>query len=525
MNTHNQKKLELKIVKLVNHYNANNYGYVIRECNLLLKKIPNNIFIYNLLGNCYQNLKELERAKKIFFYILNIDKTNIAAMNNLANTLKSLKEFNEAEKYFKKILTINPKYIHALVNYGTLNFELNRYDRAIDLYDQALEIDKNNVLLNYNYALSHQSLGNFEKAKKHFKEVLKINPKITSADKLISRMIKYKKDSNHLIEMEKKAEDKSLSDFEKTNLFFALGKAYEDLLDYQKSFSYLEKGNNIKKKITKYNFELDNKLFRDLKDFFQNYDFANINKLKNNNKNIIFILGMPRSGTSLVEQIISSHSKVYGSGELDFLETLVSKNFYKKNIFDAKILETEDSQNIVDNISAEYYKLIETLNPKETFITDKAPLNFLWIGFIKIFFPNAKVVHCVRNPKDNCLSLYKNIFDQNLNWSYNQSDLAQYYLNYFELMNFWNKKFPNFIHNINYETLIANPKEEIENLIKFCGLNWEDNCLKYYNNKKPIKTVSSAQARQQLYATSIASNKNYESYLSDLFSRLEKLPH
>ena len=525
MNINNQKKFELRVTKLVNQYNVGNYGHVIRECNLLLKKNPKNIFIYNLLGNCFQKINELEQAKEIFLYILKLESGNIVAMNNLANTFRSLKKFDDAEKYYKKILAINPKYIHGLVNYGTLNFELDRFERAIELYDQALEIDKNNLLLYYNYALSHQSLGNFKEAEILFKEVLRINPKVTSADKFISRTIKYTKDNSHLVEMEKKSKDNSLNDFEKANLFFALGKAYEDLLDYQKSFYYLKKGNDIQKKITKYDSNIDDKLFEDLMKYFENYDFKKINKTNNDDKSIIFILGMPRSGTSLVEQIISSHSKVYGAGESDFLETLILKNFYKNDIFNSKKINNENSKKEFTNIASNYYKLMEPFQAKENLITDKTPSNFRWIGFIKILFPNAKIIHCTRDPKDNCLSLYKNIFDQNLNFSYDQSDLSKYYLNYFGLMKFWDKKIPNFIYNINYENLISNSTIEIKNLIKFCELDWEENCLKFYNNKRAIKTVSAAQARQQLYKSSIASNKNYESYLSDLFSNLEKLYH
>ena len=238
---------------------------------------------------------------------------------------------------------------------------------------------------------------------------------------------------------------------------------------------------------------------------------------------MIFILGMPRSGTSLVEQIISSHTQVYGAGELDYLEILIANNFNKNNVFNANILKDTNSKNNFNEISTQYHKFLETLEAKEKFITDKAPLNFLWIGFIKIFFPNAKIIHCVRDPKDNCLSLYKNVFDKNLNWTYSQSDLSEYYINYYQLMKFWNIKIPNFIYNVSYENLISKPDKEIKNLIKYCGLGWEDKCLKFYNNKKPIKTVSSAQARQRLYNSSISSSKNYEAYLSVLFSNLEKL--
>ena len=155
--------------------------------------------------------------------------------------------------------------------------------------------------------------------------------------------------------------------------------------------------------------------------------------------------------------------------------------------------------------------------------TDKMPENFFWIGFIKILFPNAKVIHCVRDPKDNCLSLYKNIFDESQNWTYNKSNIFNYYKNYYELMNFWKKKLPNFIFDCKYENLINNSKVEIKKLLDFCDVSWNDNCLKFYNSKRAIKTVSVAQVRQPLYKSSISSSKNFEFYLSDLFIKLENL--
>ena len=523
MNIKNQQIFKDKVAKLINHYNAKNYSHVIRECQVLLKKIPNNAFVNNLLGSCFQNIGELDHARTIFLYILSTEPKNIAAMNNLANTYKYLKEYKKAEEYYNEILKINPNYINALINYGSLVFELDQHEKSIELYDRALKIDKNNLLLYYNAALTYQSLGDFEKAKQYLKEVLRINPKVTAADRFLSRLINYKKDNTHLFEMEKKLNDISLNETEQSNLLFALGKAYEDLKNYEKSFFYLEKGNVIKKKITQYSSEKDDKIFNELNNFFKDYDFSKINKSKLNKTNMIFIVGMPRSGTSLVEQIISSHTKVYGCGELSYLTDIIGKNFYKNKVFDLRPLNLEGSIDIINEASNIYYKNLSLLNKSKNFATDKAPLNFKWIGFIKIFFPNAKVIHCVRNSKDNCLSLYKNIFDEGLDWTYDQSDLSKFYINYTKIMNLWSTKIPNFIYDIQYEDLISSPISEIKHLIKFCGLDWEENCLKFYDNKKSIRTPSAAQVRQKLYSSSVSSSENYKIYLENLFLNLEKL--
>ena len=233
-------------------------------------------------------------------------------------------------------------------------------------------------------------------------------------------------------------------------------------------------------------------------------------------------MGLPRSGTSLVEQIISSHSEVFGGGELKFLEDLILNNFYKNNNLDTFQKLTKDTD-LIDNIRTKYYDYVKKISSSRNIITDKAPLNFRWIGFIKILFPNSKIIHCKRDPKDNCLSLYKNIFDEKLDWTYNQSDISTFYSSYFDLMKFWNSKVDDFIYDVNYEKLVLNPDTEIKKLIKFCDLNWEDSCLKFYENKRPIKTVSISQARKPLFKSSISSHKNYNSFLKELFLNLDKI--
>ena len=231
---------------------------------------------------------------------------------------------------------------------------------------------------------------------------------------------------------------------------------------------------------------------------------------------------MPRSGTSLVDQILSSHKEIHGIGELPYLQKLLNNNFVEQKLIQqTNFLKLED-QRFINKIKTEYYKFIEKFNIKRKYFTDKAPLNFIWIGFIKEIFPNAKIIHCRRNPKDNCLSIYKNNFDDNLNWAYNKEELSSFYQEYYELMKFWNKNLPNFIFNLNYEEIISNSEFTIKKLIKFCNLEWDENCLKFFQNKRLIKTVSSAQARQPLYNSSVNSYNNYSEYLSDLFKSLEK---
>ena len=516
-----KETIKNKLQALLNHYNTGNYEHTLRESEILLKKLPNNIFLINLIGSCYQNLGNLKMAADAFVYIINLDNKNIAAYNNLGNVFKTLKKFDEAKENYLKAIKVKPDFINAITNLGNLYFELNDYQKAIENYLEAIKIEDQNALAHYNLGLVYQSIGEFEKSKKQFEKVLEINPANTNADKMISRSTKYTKDSSHLKNMEEKLQKLNLNNIQKINLYFSISKAYEDFKDYENSFKFFKLGNDTKKKIINRNFENEYKTFNNLKTFFDKYEIETQEKI-NDDKKIIFIVGLPRSGTSLIEQIISTHSKVYGCGELDYLNKLIRSNFYTNNILDNSKLNNLD-RNTITKIKNEYINFVEKFDQNSLIFTDKAPLNFAWIGIIKILLPNSKIIHCSRNPKDNILSLYKNDFDDRLNFTYDFDDLLTFYKEYLALISFWQTKFFDEICEANYEKILSNTDDEIKKLLNFCDLNFEKECLDFYKTKRPIKTVSSAQARQPIYKSSLSSYQNYEKYMKEVFNKLDQL--
>ena len=514
-------KIKDKIQLLVNHYNAGNLHYVIKETEKLLIKLPNNIFLINLIGSSYQRLGDHKTAINTFLHILNLDNKNIAAYNNLGNTFKTIRNFEEAKKNYEKALKINPKFVNTITNYGNLFFELNKYENAIENFKKAIKIDSKAMQAYYNLGLVYQSIGQFEKALENFEKVLQLEPNNTNADKIISRLTKYSKNHPHIKKMEEKLHKSNLNDFQKSHLCFSLGKAYEDFGDFSNSFKYIKLGNDYKRNTIKYDLKDDLKTFTKLKEFFLKYKFKP-NFTVSNNKTAIFIIGLPRSGTSLIEQIISSHSKVYGCGELDYITRIVSESFFDKNVLSISKLNNID-QITTKKLQKKYFSFLEEFSSNSQFYTDKAPLNFIWVGIIKLLIPNSKIIHCKRNPKDNILSLYKNDFDDRLNFTYNFKDLIEFYKEYLDLMSLWKTTLNDEIYDATYENFISNPEDEIKNLLNFCELNFEKECLNFYKNKRPIKTVSAVQARQPLYSKSVNSYKNYENYMKDLFQEIDKL--
>jgi Flp pilus assembly protein TadD len=513
--------LNVKIKKLANHFQNNNFQYVITECKKLLRKNPKNFVLYNLLGLSFQQINEFKNAKDCYLESVKLNSKNIAALNNLGTVYRILENFEIAEKYFLKVLELKPNYINAISNYGNLKKETNDFTVAIELYKRALEIDDNQFIIHHNLALAYLGIGEPELAEKHSLKALEINPKHALSHKMLSTSKKYNEGDNHFKVMLKELEDKNVNINSKIILNFALSKAYEDIKNYERAYKHMHLGNKLKRSTVKFDIKNEIELFNNLKAFFKEFKFdLHKPKIISNDK-IIFICGMPRSGTTLTEQIIASHKEVYGAGELNYLSKTIRKNFFNNNKlnhgnFDEHIVENE---NIISN---EYFSFLKSHSFKEKVITDKAPLNFRWIGFLKIFFPNSKVIHCKRDRKDNFLSLYKNYFDSdNLNWCYENTELLAYFNLYSDLMNFWKLKIPNFIYEAEYEELVDNQEIESKKIINFCELKWDPNCLNFYKNKKtPIKTASIVQARKPIYKSSVKLSEKYNAYFDDIFKEL-----
>ena len=503
-------KSKQEIEKIINFFKVKNYKKVIELSQIFLKKEAESDFVLNLLGLSFQKLGKLDEAETSLVIANQINPENISILNNLGNNFKYKLNFSEAKNYFTKALKINPKYTQALLNLGIIEFTVNNNEEALDLFQKALKTNNRLIPIHLNLAITYQSLGHFDKAINHLKEINLIDEKFTRLDKMLSALYDYKNNSDHLKLMLNKLNNFQLSNEQKIYLLFGIGKAFEDKGEFSDAFKYFKLGNKLKNDNSSYKIDNDEKLANEIKSFFKDYKF----ELKTTHKssfNPIFILGMPRSGTTLIEQIISSHNEVQGLGEINFFN-LIAEQEFRKNI--------NPNQLKTNEILDKYNEFINSFNIKKSHFTDKTLLNFWWVGFIKICYPNAKIINCRRNPKDNCLSIYKNLFDYEGGWCYEENNLMKYYKIYLELIDFWKQIMPSSIYEINYEKIIDNPNDEIKKLIKYCALNWDEKCLNFFKNKTAIKTLSVNQARKQMYSTSINSYENYKKISGDLFKDL-----
>jgi len=507
----NIEYLKKQISIMINLFNAKKFDQVINKGTVLLKKYPELAILYNLTALAYNAVGKATEAKKILIKILKEEPNNISVLNNLGLTSVELDDNDHAEEYYDKALKLKSDFPDALINLGNLKMTQNKNEEAKNFFIKALKVNNQILPAKISLAGYYEQSGIFEEAKKIYKEILEIDPSYTLADKSLSLIHKYKLNDNHIKTMEEKL-TKNISEEGARRLNFALGKAYEDIGHYQKSFKFYEHGNKLYKKVINYNIKNEIKSFDKIKKFFIN---NKIESLEDYGQKIIFILGMPRSGTTLAEQILSSHKKVYGAGELNFLKVAVEKKLMTK---DGEFILNSENLKEAKNY---YLKNIEIYKNKEEFFIDKAPLNFKWVGFIKAIFPNSKIIHCVRNPMDICWSNYKNSFaSRSLDYTYDFNDLASFYKLYDDLMKFWNKNFDTNIFNLIYEDLVKNKEAETKRLLKFCGLEWDNNCLDFHKNKNSVATASLAQIRQPLYSSSVEKWKNYSDELKVLKERL-----
>ena len=506
--------LKNKINSILKLFKNRNYKKTIVETQNLLKKNNNNDFLWNLKGLAFQNLGEYEKALYCFNKSIKYNINNLASKNNQGNSYKNLRRFDLAEKCFKNILTENPEYIKSLVNLGNLKTETFHFSEAINYYKLYLKEDDKTSEVYRNLGICYQTIGQIDKAKDIFLKALELDKTFTEVDFLLSALIDYSNDYNdHLKTMLKKLNEIELDKSKKVNLYFAISKAFDDKKNYTESFKYLKLGNDIRYQLSTRNDYDINIIINHIKTYFKNFNYTKNNK---DNKKIIFIVGLPRSGTTLAEKIISGHTKVSGVGELNFLPKLISDSiFYENNIDLTKI---EDF--LKSDIETKYRELLKFYRIKNDIIADKTLTNFLYIGFIKVFFPNSKIIHCYRDAKNNCLSIYKNLFSDTQSWCYNEEGIINYYNSYKNIMSFWNTELGEEIYDLKYENLIHNFNEETKKLIKFCGLEWDENCLTFYKNDTPINTLSVNQANKPIYTTSLDASKNYENSLKNLFSKL-----
>ena len=517
------KNLQKKIEQLIKLYKSNNLFTAEKVNAELIRSYPKVVVLYNIMGLILTDQNKINEAIKAYEKGIEINPGYAMIHNNLGSIYKSKEDYIKAESFYKKSIALDDKIPEPHNNLGSLYLTLNKFKKAISCFEESLNVNPKFYISHYNLGVLYKTIGDFKKAKKYLTKSIKLNHSFYSAHRTLSQITNYTVKDDHYLSLKKIYQNSKKNNERNADIIFALGKASEDIKDYDNSFKYYNEANDLRRKEIDFSIDKEKNEFDNIKKIFNKNIFDKFKQSGCLSSAPIFILGMPRSGTTMVEQILSSHPRVFGGDELKFLPDLAKNYFYIENnelLLKNKIyVEKKD----LKTIGLKYVSDLKKISNNADKITDKLPINFKWIGLIKLILPNSKIIHCVRNPHDNCLSIFKNFFaNKDLNFAYNLNEITLFYNLYHNLIIHWKKTLPKFIIDIEYEKIIHNPEKQIRNLIKKCDLKWNPHCLKFYENKRPIKTASDIQARKKIYKTSINSWKNYEKHLRDFFC---KLPH
>ena len=477
---------------------------------------------YNNRGNAHKDLGRVQEALNDYNKAIQLKPEFAEAYNSRGFSFEDLGRIQEAINDYSRAIQIRPDYVKAYNNRGNALEGLGMIQKALDDYNKAIQLKPDYAEAYNNRGISFKELGRFQDALNDFYEAIRLKPDYAEAHRHLSMLKKYKADDALIGTMESLLEKDNLTESDQMHLCYALAKAYEDMADYDKSFKFISRGNDYRKKELNYNLEKERGIIAGIRSIFDTK--IEIIPPENDPVMPVFIVGMPRSGTTLVEQILASHSRVYGAGELDAMNHLgkrILSRYYHKN---TSLDKYQSLQRAVKELYDGYHKALNDLYVNEKIITDKMPGNFIWIGFILSAFPKAKIINMNRDPRATCWSIYKHFFSsKGHGYAYDMDVLAEYYNIYVDLMGFWRNCFPNKIYDLCYEELTENQAEETRKLLSYCGLKFEEQCIDFHKTKRIVKTASADQVRKKMYSGSSEAWKNYEKHIQPMINKLPKI--
>jgi len=512
----------------------------------------------NNLGNALQMLDRSEEAIPQYEKALAIRPTYAEAYNNLGNVLGTLRRHEEAITNYEKALAIMPKYAEAHHSFGNALGALGRYEEALAHYEEALAIDPNNVEIHgllgnllfmlgrTEEAIAHcetalaikpdhvgalnslgialRAVGKLEDAIHAFERVIALAPKRASAYLNLANSRRFTAEDPHFAGMQELAQEmESLGIEAQTSLHFALGKVFSDVGDQKRSFRHLLQGNSLKRQQITYDEAKRLERFERIQAVFSQELMRDKAGLGDPSSIPVFIIGMPRSGTTLVEQILASHPKVFGADELREIGNLsASIGGPNESEFPEAVPAMSGDQ--LRQVGESYLQAIQRLAPEAERITDKMPANFLQAGLIHLVLPNARIIHTGRDPRDTAFSCFSILFAMGQEFTYDLTELGRYVRAYQRLMEHWRNVLPQGVMlEVQYEELVGNLEAQARRIIAHCGLEWDDACLAFYRTKRPVRTASVTQVRQPIYRSSIGRWRAHQHMLQPLLQALEGL--
>jgi len=487
---------------------------------------PRDPSILNNLALTMMDLDRPDEALALLQQSIAIDSRNHDTFTYFANAYLDKEMYAEAHAACERALSLKPDHADALNSMGQILSELQQPEAALASYQRAIALkpDLGDAYNNMGNLL--KELGRFDEANQAYLKSLELDPKAIGVLLNFADAKKFVADDPHLATMLALAADLgSLTEAEQMQLHFALGKAFADLGDYETSFRHLLQGNAIKRRAVDYVEAGTAAFFEQIHDVFTPELMARTRGHGDPSPLPIFILGMPRSGTTLVEQILASHPKVHGAGEIKDFDA-VGRGAVVAGVDTPypNYLSSLGPERLRD-IGARYIERLRAYSATAERITNKMPSSYFYVGLIHLALPNARIIHTRRNPVDTCLSCFTKLFTGAQNYAYELGELGRYYRRYDALMAHWRRVLPaEAMLEVPYEALVEDFEPWARRIVAYCGLEWDDACLAFHQTKRPVRTASASQVRRPIFKSSIGRWLPYKDLLEPLIKELPVTP-
>jgi tetratricopeptide (TPR) repeat protein len=506
---------ERKLVKaeqICRHFLQNNKRHVDGMC---------------LLAEIGIELKIYDDAEFLLASAIELAPNHIKARSQYLNLLIRLGKYKVAKQQVEILLLEQPENLSFKVAKASVLNGLGETEQAINLFEQTIAqttsktTEKNNQVSGFYLQLGHalKAKGDIKEAIAAYQKAYQLKPSYGDAFWSLANTKTYRFSDKEITQMQTQQTDNNLAITDKVQLHFATGKAFEDRCEYPQAFQAYQQGNELQHAHSGFDInKIEQQVAQQIK-YCTAELFEIRGKLGHNSPDPIFIVGLPRAGSTLLEQILASHSQVDGTMELHNILGLASRlsgknhtnkdNQYPKNL-------NEINPDYFKKFGQQFIDETRVYREKAPLFIDKMPNNFLHIGLIKLILPSAKIIDARRSPMACCFSGFKQLFAEGQDFSYHLEDIGRYYQTYLKLMSHWNEVLPDFVLTVNHEDVVDDLEKQVRRILDFCGLEFEQSCLDFHKTKRNIKTPSSEQVRQPIYKNATEQWRHFEQYLSPL---------
>jgi tetratricopeptide (TPR) repeat protein len=477
---------------------------------------------HNNLGNVLAAQGRTADAMAHYERALVLNPNHANAHNNLGILLVARGMVADGQAHYERALVLDPDYADAHNNLGVVLADQGKLDDAMAHYQRVLAINPDHIEVHNNLGNLFKEQGSFDEALVHYARAIERRPDYAEAHFNRVEITTFHPGDSDLAALETLAAREDLPEYTAVHIHFALAKALDDCGDYTRAFEHLRGGNALKRRQINYNEANSIALFQRISTVFDRRLFDRFQGAGDPSTVPVFVLGMPRSGSTLIEQILASHPQIHGAGELPVLEILVAglSHATEQPVPYPESVPAMDGAALL-RLGQSYLAGLPAVADGKVRIVDKLSGNFLSIGLIRLILPNARIIHTMRDPLDTCVSCFSRLFASGLAFTYDLAELGRYYRRYRELMAHWRSVLPpDAMLDVSYEDVVGDLEGQARRLIDYCGLPWDDRCLSFHGTRRPVRTASAAQVRKPLFRTSLERWRKYEAGLAPLLREL-----